>query len=174
VTATSAYLHDAISRYLDNLLDEQIEYHWKTSNKMSRLHRGLDHMGIGLLLASACLSATYVLFVFFRLTDVHHHGGFFAEWFKPFVTFSAAGFPALGAALYGIRAQGDYEATAMRSADTLQELLEVRRSLLLLATGPEPSFAAVRSEFSWASEVMQSDLTLWRSLYRSRPLTMLA
>ena len=96
--------------------------------------------------------------------------GFLRQWIKPAVTLASAGLPALGAALYGIRAQGDYEASASRSEATARKLLAVRERVL--AAREASDIAVLRDLFAEAAEIMQTDLSDWRQIYRHRPIAL--
>ena len=93
----------------------------------------------------------------------------FEHWVKPAVMLCSAGFPALGAALYGIRAQGDYDASASRSEATARALVAVRGRIVDALRNPD--FVLLRGLFAEAAEIMQSDLSDWRQIYRHRPIT---
>ncbi len=75
--------------------------------------------------------------------------------------------PALGAALAGIRVQGDFAGTAQRNhalAHTLQKL----RVLIDTDTG----FDALKRRARWAGDLLTEDLANWLQTYHARPLTL--
>ncbi|MEZ2330538.1 hypothetical protein AB6802_12500 [Mesorhizobium sp. RCC_202] len=172
-TADQAYLDDLANGFVSDLLDGQIRYNQDTSRRLHRLHHGLDRIGIvlfritlGICVVFLCAEALF----FFGF--VHHDGveHFLTRWIKPAVTLCSAGLPALGAALYGIRAQGDYLASANRSEATARALRGVRDRLL--AARGACDIVVLRGLFGQAAEIMQSDLSDWRQIYRLRPISL--
>jgi hypothetical protein len=87
---------------------------------------------------------------------------------KPIVTLFSAGLPALGAAAAGIRAQGEFQASAFRSRRTQEALRTIRAKLL--AARDKPDFWPVRELLIQAAEAMTADLDAWDQLYRNRPI----
>lgn len=168
----TAYLAAAIRQFLNFTVIHQINYHRGNALRLKHLHHGLDRIGrilfIATLLAGGAYLAVYV-YMYFRHGLSDHESWFFV-WFKPLITFMSAGLPALVAALYGIRAQGDYEASAERSKETANGLLGVKTSLEQLSQAPDIDPMAVRAEFGKAGDIMLSDLNLWRHIYGYRPL----
>jgi hypothetical protein len=172
-TADRAHLRDLADGFLSGLLDGQIRYHRKNSLNLRKLHHGLDRIGSALFGATLCVCVTFLLAeaaLLFDLLPEKMGGGFFTNWIKPAVTLCSAGLPALGAALYGIRAQGDYEASANRSEMTARALLAVRDRVL--AARDASDIVVLRGLFGEAAEIMQSDLFDWRQIYRHRPISL--
>jgi hypothetical protein len=184
-TADSDYLRRTADGFVADLIDGQIRYHSENTKRLFALHHGLDWIGMKLFWATFGIGLAFVVSVasvkavqWVGVVDFEHgrfHEEFhrlheiFEDWVKPAVMLCSAGFPALGAALYGIRAQGDYDASASRSEATARALVAVRGRIV--EAGRNPDFVVLRGLFVEAAEIMQSDLSDWRQIYRHRPIT---
>lgn len=92
----------------------------------------------------------------------HHDAGHSVtlfKWSKPFATFVATSLPAFGAALTGIRAQGEFRSFAKQSERTCRSLKVARSELI--NDGDNPSFARTVRLFKDANRAMMSDLRVW-------------
>ena len=108
--------------------DGQVAYHRANSANAERIDHVLHRLGVG------CFVATFLILLAFLVTygiewmmgatpAAGTHGGCYENPLlcaKPWVTFLAAGLPALGAALAGIRVQGDFEGSRERSQTMLR------------------------------------------------------
>ncbi len=159
--------------------DGQVAYHRANSANAERIDHVLHRLGVG------CFVATFLILLAFLVTygiewmmgatpAAGTHGGCYENPLlcaKPWVTFLAAGLPALGAALAGIRVQGDFEGSRERSQTMLAELdrladeyrtAESRRidleetAELLIAT----------------AQTMSEDVDAWQELYGRKRLTL--
>ncbi len=92
---------------------------------------------------------------------------------RTIVSIAAAGLPALGAALSGIRAQGDFEGFAQRSASTERELTEIEEQIHALMSDPtQIGPQTVGDMLLAATRVMAKDVSAWQQLYVSKRLTL--
>ena len=89
---------------------------------------------------------------------------------KLLVAALAALLPAIGASLAGIGAMGDFEGFANRTGATRRslELLRDKRYESLQT----PSLEETEQVFLDTTEILASDLGIWRSLYGQKPLTL--
>ena len=142
LTADPDHLRAMADGFVAGLIDGQIRYHRENTTRLLALHHGLDRIGMMLFWATFAIGVAFVVSVasfkavqWLGIVDFEHgrfHEEFhrlheiFEHWVKPAVMLCSAGFPALGAALYGIRAQGDYDASASRSEATARALVAVR------------------------------------------------
>ena len=84
------------------------------------------------------------------------------------VTALTAGMPALGAAIYGIRMQGDFAGIADRSEVTVVRLDRLRRALK-----DDPlDYARLIARLRRLAEIMLADVEHWRTTYQARPLAL--
>lgn len=173
-TADARLLVRMADGFVADLLDPQIDYHRRNTQWLHALHHGLDRIGMALFWTTLAIGLCFVAFIAvakgLHLIDLDRgplHDVFDAL-IKPAVTLCSAGLPALGAALYGIRAQGDYEASASRSEGTARALVALRARIV--AARGSPDIVQLRGLFAEAAEIMQSDLSDWRQIYRHRPI----
>lgn len=146
------------------LIEDQIGYHHRNRHIMEhanhRLHRMGDFLFVGTILfclfylSAKVFPALYVEFNGIGMTQI--------------VTVATALFPALAASLYGIRMQGDFAATAERSAAIENRLSKLRASL----AADQLSYSRLVDRFRRLSEIMLSDIHQWQQQYETRPLSL--
>ena len=186
----AGYLRHVLSAELSTEIKEQRDYHSANARNLEKIHHVLHHKGNDCFQATIYLLALYLAFwgvdLFLRLTtahagesaaDVMHPEGMFHEfleyYLKPVVSIAAAGLPALGAALSGIRAQGDFDGFAQRSAATYRELGEVEQQIgALLAAPDQIDLKAATGVLLTVTHVMAKDVSAWQQLYVSKLLTL--
>ena len=128
----------------------QIEYNRSNGNQVEQLDRRLDLLGTALFVAAlaALIASTVALIAA-------------PEWAarnsNMFVILSA-GLPAVGTAIFGIRVQGDFGGTALRSQSTADLLERIARDLEA-ADSDLPRSADLVEQ---AARVMLKDLGEWR------------
>ena len=139
-------------------VEPQIRYHRENARQLTHLDHRLHAIGM-LLFAVSILSC--VVFIFAYVAD----HAWVAARASDFV-FLSAGLPALGGAIFGIRTQGDFSATAARSLSTARRLDSIaaclRAEALPLAREVDLAEAA--------GQVMLADLAEWRTAYEQRRL----
>jgi len=81
---------------------------------------------------------------------------------------TSAALPAIGAAIYGIRMQGDFAGIAERN----QVLAHHLRSLRDVCDQDELSFDTLRTRVARATDLLTEGLENWHQTYRSRPLVL--
>lgn len=185
----SAYLRQLLRAAVQTEIAGQRAYHAANARQLAAMHHKLHHA------SDACFVATVVLLGLYlagwgldRLlggaaASAAGHGQQFAiAWhhllghvYKPIVSVAAAGLPAIGAALSGIRAQGDFEGSARRSAATERELAAIERAIAAAdddGTGTPPDLARATDLLLDAARVMVSDVGAWRHLYVGKLLSL--
>lgn len=160
----AAYLADAHAS-LAALLDDQISYVRREASRMHRLEHRLHRLG-GALFAITALVCAGVLGIEVVWTFSHapgaHHG-------LPLgVTVVSAALPAIGAAIYGIRMQGDFAGAAERNAALATQLTELRR----IVTDEAPGFDGLRRLIRRTAELLTADVSQWVRTTRARPLSL--
>ncbi|QNM82181.1 hypothetical protein H8M03_09120 [Sphingomonas sabuli] len=137
----------------------QIEYHHRAARQVEQLDHRLEVVGL-LVFATTLLTLVGLLAAIF----IDHHWALdHAKWF----TIVTAGLPAIGTALFGIRVQGDYAGTAVRSEQTAIVLAQVADRLEI--EGPDLSRTADLVE--QAARLMTADLDDWALLNRQHDLS---
>jgi len=146
------------------LIDEQIAYHRGNAHAMHhanhRLHKTGDLLFGGTILA--CLA-----YLGLAITS-GKPGSLLGFGVTEIVTFVTALFPALAAALYGIRMQGDFAATGERSAVIARQLGQLRSAI----ERDPVSFERLRERSRRLGEIMLSEVHQWRLHYETRPLSL--
>jgi hypothetical protein len=136
----------------------QIRYHEANASRMHKLDHRLHHAGTSLFYATLVISAI-------SLAGVMLHIEAIKDAIK-LLTFLSAALPTAGAALFGLRGQGDFAGAAGRSTRTASRL---RRSALALEVQPL-TLARVGRIMEGASRAMLEDLEDWRTAYSHRKL----
>ncbi|NNC48775.1 MAG: hypothetical protein HKO13_10155 [Sphingomonas sp.] len=147
-----------------SLIDEQLGYHKRNAHSMHhanhQLHRAGDLLFIGTIVA--CVTYLAISFGFGKVGDIFGMSG------TALVTFVTALFPALAAALYGIRMQGDFAATGERSAAISSQLGKLRNAL----EADPLSFDRLAERSRRLGEIMLSEVQQWHLHYETRPMSL--
>jgi hypothetical protein len=161
--ADSAYLEKVRAAALAMIAD-QIAYHRANAEQIRRLDHRLHHTGDYLFggtvvacLAWIALKLTGWLPVLALRLDI-----------TALVTVLTAVLPALGAALYGIRMQGDFAGIAERAGIMVRRLERLQRAI----SADPLEFARLSSRLRRLSDIMLTDVANWRTTYQARPLTL--
>jgi hypothetical protein len=164
--ADAAYLATVRAATMEHEVAPQLGYHRNNQRLLHHVHHALDHAGERIFNLTGILC---LVWVFAAILYWIHIPGY--EWIKaalkPLLTFLGAVLPAFGAALAGMRAQGDFQASARRSLATERELLQVSESF----ARPTADYREACLQQRWVADAMASELGSWHSLYANRPLT---
>lgn len=163
-----AFYLSAVQDGLCALMDEQIAYLKTDARRMHRLEHRLHLLGTILFGMTAVICISFLLFEIFHSLGVM---GAMAELSKPVavgVTIASAVLPAVGAAIYGIRMQGDFAGIAERS-ETLSHQLGTLRHVI---SNDDLNFDTLRLRIRRAADLMTADLANWRQTYHARPLSL--
>ena len=153
-----------VRRAMLGLIEEQVSYHGGNAHAMHRANHRLHSAGDWLFIGTILACAGYLTYAFPFGKPGHVAGIGVTE----AVTFITALFPALAAALYGIRTQGDFAATGERSALIARQL---RQLGVAIETDPV-SYNHLAERSRRMSELMLAELGQWRLHYETRPLTL--
>lgn len=143
---------------LSGVLSDQCNYHRTTADRMAKMERRLEAVGVVLFVITLLALSVFSIAVLAHVEV------------SPRVSYSvtaiAAGLPALGTALFGIRVIGDFDGIARRSDLTCEVLQQI-----ITAMGAErPSLTALRTRAKAASDIMLGDVASWRLAAESRTL----
>lgn len=137
----------------------QVGYHKRSAGQIDLLDNRLEKVAGWLFMATLAVSIAVIL------------GHLFAPpWvieYSPWFTLVSAGFPALGTAVFGIRFQGDFGGSAVRSQATAVALGRIDAELMHGADLPR---AADLTE--QAARIMLDDLDEWRLVNQQQDLGM--
>ncbi|NML94951.1 hypothetical protein [Novosphingobium olei] len=151
-----------------SLMASQRAYFARESRTMHRLDHRLHRVGLLLFAATALVCAAFLgweallgLHLVQMDEEALHHA---AVW----VTVATAAFPALGAALHGIRMQGDFAGVADRSHTTERDLARLEQAILAEPVEFDRLLLRVRR----VTALLTDDLDSWTHAYRGRPLVL--
>jgi hypothetical protein len=153
---------------LTALIDDQLFYLEADSRTMRRLEHRLHLLGTALFATTAFTCVGLFLF------EIVHHlrpAAALSAMAHPLLTattIASAALPALGAAIYGIRMQGDFAGSADRS-DTLRRHLASLRKVM---EEDELEFDTLRRRTLRATDLLTAGLGSWLQTYHARPLTL--
>jgi Protein of unknown function (DUF4231) len=169
VRATAQYLHKIKTLFLKEEIDRQIRYHSANAQRMHVIDHTLHKLGDATF---GCALFVCVAFVAYSglagLLDGPTPGPALQSW----VTFVSAFFPALGAAMSGVRVQGEFSSIAERSEAMASRLRQLQEDLLSTERAEKTGIAGLRSFIETTSQTMLTDVVDWRFVFRSKPLSL--
>ncbi|HUE79584.1 MAG TPA: hypothetical protein VMN38_08135 [Sphingomicrobium sp.] len=127
----------------------QVGYHERSAGQIDKLDRRLEKIA-GMLFMATLVVAVIVVVGLLIAPDVINR---FDSWFA----LIEAGFPALGTAVFGIRFQGDFGGSAVRSQTTAYALGQIDAELMRGVDLPRAADLAEQ-----AARTMLGDLDEWR------------
>lgn len=155
----------SVRKAMLGLIDEQLAYHLGNSRSMHmanhRLHKAGDLLFVGTIMA--CAAYFLAGLVFGKVPSTVGVVGT-AE----LVTFITALFPALAAALYGIRMQGDFAATGERSSVIASQLAKLRTAI----EADPLHYERLVERSRRLGDIMLAEVKQWRLHYETRPLSL--
>ena len=165
--ADQGYLHD-VRAGLVRLIDAQIGYLARESRRMHHLEHRLHIAGTALF-ATTALACIFAMAVEAGLALAHRELSESAmHVFLVGMTILTAGLPALGAAIYGIRMQGEFASLSERAHDTLHRLQVLRHTI----ADDDLTFDTLQRRIAHLTALLTSDLSDWHRTYHARPLAL--
>ena len=146
------------------LIRDQIAYHDGNAHLMEHTNHRLHQAGDWLFVGTILFCALYLSTPIFSDKMGYISGISLAA----VTTFATAFFPALAAALYGIRMQGDFAATAERSSVLARRLRKLETSFQRDDLG----YTRLVDRIRRLSDIMLSDVHQWQQQYETRPITL--
>ena len=137
----------------------QVSYHERSSAQIDKLDRRLEKVAGWLFMATLIVSIAVIAGQLFAPVWV--------ETYSPWFTLVSAGFPALGTAVFGIRFQGDFGGSAVRSQTTANALGQIDSELMRGVDLPRAADLAEQ-----AARTMLDDLDEWRLVNQQQDLGM--
>ncbi len=162
----------------DTVLSEeilpQIAYHDKKAQMLHAMEHRLHHLGEYAFGATLLVCLCYLVLAF---TAGKEPG--LPTWayetkkeIKGVVTMLTGFLPALGAAFFGIRVQGEFGSTAERSHATAAQLKTIAEKFEKLSSAETPRLETLRLRVEEAARAMLMENMDWRMLYISKPLNL--
>ena len=155
----TAYL-GSVRNALLAMIDDQFAYLTREATRMHKLEHRLHVAGTVLFAVTAFTCAGFL-----ALKIVAGHA---VAAYTPLATIIGAALPAIGAAIYGIRMQGDFAGIAERDAALAAELATIRGVIVTDPLGFDTLSRRVRR----VSSLLTEDLGSWLQTYRARPLAL--
>ena len=140
-------------------LEPQIAYNQRSAQQIETLDRRLARFGMGLFVATLVSSVIVILGLVYDPDWVENTN----DWF----TLLSAGFPAVGTAIFGIRFQGDFGASALRSRSTAHTLAAIRDQL----DAGKPNLNRSADLMEQSARAMLADLDEWRLIIQQLDLS---
>jgi hypothetical protein len=150
------------NRLADSIADHEVAPQVSYHERNARLIAQLDHrLGkIGFVLFAATLVASILTLIGLAIKAE------FVNTYSNWLTLVAAGFPALGTAVFGIRFQADFGGDAVRSLATSETLRHIEQELR-----KEVNLTRTADLTEQAARIMLSDLDEWRLVNQQRDLS---
>ena len=153
----------------------QIAYHDRKAATLHAMEHRLHILGEMAFATTLLICLGYLFLVFFGDnygTDLQHNIYVFEKMAKNWVTMMTGFLPALGAAFFGIRVQGEFGSTAERSHATAAQLKNIAEKFDVLAVAETPRLTILRMRVEEAAQAMLMENMDWRLLYISKPLNL--
>ena len=135
----------------------QVAYHTRSSAQIEKLDRRLGLLGTLLFVATLVVTVATTV----GLLLIPEWVSRYDNWF----TLVSAGFPALGTAVFGIRYQGDFGGSAVRSQATANTLRNIQEEL-----ARDVSLSRAANLTEQAARIMLADLDEWRLVNQQQDL----
>lgn len=167
VKIDAAYL-DRVRASLIALIDDQVAYLNDEAVRMHRLEHRLHTLGTVLFAMTGIICVGLLGFeIVSHLVSRPEMSGM-AHGIALAATMLSASLPALGAAIYGIRMQGDFAGIAERG-ETLSHHLTVLRTIV---TADDRGFDTLARRIRRVEDLLTEDLANWLHAYHARPLVL--
>lgn len=172
IECTETFREELSRSYIDDELNPQISYHAAKSHTLEHMEHALHKTGEYLFAATLVICISFLGLLI--LSKINDHGIAYklTKALKGFVTAATAFFPALGAATFGIRVQGEFASTASRSHAMSRRLAVTRDELALYAENAPPNLRDLRRNIETATETMMVEIVDWKFVFSSKPLSL--
>jgi hypothetical protein len=174
----ATYRWRILSATVTNEIDKQIQYHQENRRTAHRIDHLLHNVGVFCFVATFFILAVflvgygYVLLLGESETAGDHPFtalGHIPFLLKPWMFICTAGLPALGAALTGIRAHGDFDASEHQSAQMISSLMTLKEDYTA-ALRQDSDLEDTAERLIAAARIMSEDLVAWEDLYGRKRL----
>lgn len=172
IVCDAAYLAKTRELFRAAEIEGQSDYHDANAGRMQKLEKRLDRIGVALFWTTAAVCGFYIaaagLYLGPTTADASHE----REIFDHAVGFLTTACPAIGAAFYAIREQGDFRGVAERSRAMVQRLRQIGGRLQGEANGGTGGIAHLTALSELAALAMVGDLSDWRFVFRGKELSL--
>ena len=168
-------IRDIAATILQDEIRPQIAYHNRKAETLHKMEHRLHHLGEFAFAMTLLVCLLYLGLVFLKSGDfgvVQEFAYKTEKIVKNGVTMMTGFLPALGAAFFGIRVQGEFGSTAERSHATAAQLQNIAQKFEPLAHSQTPRLEILRLRVAEAARAMLMENMDWRLLYISKPLNL--
>jgi len=153
-------------------LDPQISYHQSKSVSLHRMEHALHKVGEWVFGSTLAICVGFLILYIASKFDSSHSIEHFIHSINYPVTMATAFLPSLGAAMFGIRVQGEFASTGQRSQAMNRRLLVTRNELAPYIESTPPNMRDLRRNIETAAETMMIEIVDWKFVYSSKPLSL--
>jgi hypothetical protein len=162
------YLRAAMTALLDFHVNPQRHYHRQKSQRLTRVHHGIDRFSEGLF-----IGAVFFVTLYLALATAAYLGFFDALWLAKsakWFTVLAVALPTFGGALAGIRYFGDFERFAEISEVTSGKLdaIATRIETILAAPDNAMTYDHAANIVHAADEVVFAEIQNWQAVFSGK------
>jgi hypothetical protein len=136
------------------------------------MEHSLHTVGESLFMLTLAVCATYFFVSFLHKPPMGEAHTLKAGSLPNWVMFLSAFLPALGAAMSGIRVQGEFASTAERSEAMAARLTQLQLEIQADEKIGETGLARLRSFIETTSETMLIEVVDWKFVFRGKPLSL--
>jgi len=171
----AAYVANVKTLIRQTEIEAQRDWYFRNAATMKRLSRTLEIIGVAAFILTAAMSTFYlitaqpILQTAIEASTSRAFVDHFNEIVSQFSLFCSAFLPAVGAAIAGIRVQGDFGGVAQRSAVMAERMNDVANALK--ADGAL-DIRYLSSVVKVATDTMLIDISDWRSIFRDKSLNL--
>jgi hypothetical protein len=167
-----SYQRSLLQSVLRREVRDQRHWHESNANAMEKVDHSLHHWAdrcFHWTFAALCIGVIVLVFTILLLPEHEEH--YVLKLVKPWLLLFAAGLPSLGAALTGIRVQGEFDDYKERSEHMIAELnaLEAAYEAQLRH---QPQLDRTAETLIETARVLSEDIAAWQELYGRKRLNL--
>jgi hypothetical protein len=167
-----AYQRPLLQAVLRHEVREQRHWHEANADAMEKVDHALHHWAdrcFHYTFGALCIGLVLLVFIILMLPEQQEQA--VLKLAKPWLLLFAAGLPALGAALTGIKVQGEFEEAKERSDRMIAELNALESTYLSQIEQP-PQLERTAEILIETARILSEDLAAWQELYGSKRLSL--
>jgi hypothetical protein len=172
IQCTDPFRNQLMNSYLNDELEPQISYHAAKSHTLHQMEHALHKFGEWSFGATLAICLSFLVVLMAAKFDPTGTAYAIKSAFKGWVTMATAFLPALGAASFGIRVQGEFASTSNRSQAMSRRLAATRDELKIYQNSGPPNLRDLRRNIETAIETMMIEIVDWKYVFSSKPLSL--
>jgi len=171
-TLDRSYQRPLLQSVLRREVRDQRHWHETNSDAMEKVDRSLHHWAdrcFHYTFGALCIGLVALVFIILLLPEHEEHD--VLKLAKPWLLLFAAGLPALGAALAGIRVQGEFEDYKERSEHMIAEL-NTLEAIYESQLKHQPQLDRTAEILIETARILSEDIAAWQELYGRKRLNL--